>query len=78
MLSNLFTFVKVNGSSLLLPAHGRVGARATSFLAAHFAKQNTSSVGVQSEGEAEENPVEDGPRLNLANLIKTQSRTVLD
>jgi hypothetical protein len=36
-----------------LPAHGRVGARATSFLAAHFAKQNTNSVGVQSEGEAE-------------------------
>ena len=41
------------GSSLALPAHGRVGARATSFLAAHFAKQNTNSVGVQSEGEAE-------------------------
>jgi len=41
-------------SSLLLPAHERVGARATSlFLAAHFAKQNTNSVGVQSEGEAE-------------------------
>ena len=41
------------GSSLSLPAHGRVGARATLlFLAAHFAKQNTNSVGVQSEGEA--------------------------
>ena len=53
MLSNLFTFVKAKGSSLSLPAHGRVGARATSFLAAHFAKQNTNSVGVQSEGEAE-------------------------
>ncbi|MBU1255587.1 hypothetical protein KKH35_01810 [Patescibacteria group bacterium] len=40
--------------SLSLPAHGRVGARATSlFLAAHFAKQNTNFVGVQSEGEAE-------------------------
>ena len=36
-----------------MPAHGRDGARATSFLAAHFAKQNTNSVGVQSEGEAE-------------------------
>jgi len=37
-----------------LPAHGWVGARATLlFLAAHFAKQNTNSVGVQSEGEAE-------------------------
>ena len=53
MLSNLFTFVKAKGSSLSLPAHGWVGARATSILAAHFAKQNTNSVGVQSEGEAE-------------------------
>src|SRR3990167_3308546 len=42
------------GSSLSLPAHVRVGARATLlFPAAHFAKQNTNSVGVQSEGEAE-------------------------
>ena len=42
------------GSSLSLPAHGWVGARATSlFRAAHFALQNTNSVGVQSEGEAE-------------------------
>ena len=42
------------GSSLSLSAHGRVGARATSlFSAAHFAKQNTNSVGVQSESEAE-------------------------
>ena len=40
------------GSSLSLPARGWVGARAT-LLAAHFAKQNTNSVGVQSEGEAE-------------------------
>ena len=37
-----------------MPAHGWVGARATLFFsAAHFAKQNTNSVGVQSEGEAE-------------------------
>jgi len=37
-----------------LPAHGWVGARATLlFPATHFAKQNTNSVGVQSEGEAE-------------------------
>jgi len=46
------------GSSLLLPAHGRVGARATSFLAAHFALQNTLSNSAEkkaspSEGEAE-------------------------
>jgi len=42
------------GSFLSLPAHGWAGARATLlFLAAHFAKQNTNSVGVQSEGAAE-------------------------
>jgi len=35
----------VNGSSSSLPAHGRAGARATSLLAAHFAKQNTKSGG---------------------------------
>ena len=29
------------GRSLPLPAHGRAGARATSSLAAHFAKRNT-------------------------------------
>jgi len=33
------------GSSLSLPAHGRAGARATSSLAAHFAKQNTKFSG---------------------------------
>ena len=32
---------KILGSSLSLPAHGRAGARATSSLAAHFAKRNT-------------------------------------
>jgi hypothetical protein len=41
-ISMILDFNKlVNGSSLSLPAHGRVGARATSFLAAHFAKRNT-------------------------------------
>jgi hypothetical protein len=32
----------VNGSSLSLPAHGRAGARATSFLVALFAKRKTN------------------------------------
>ena len=41
MLSKNKNLVKKKGSSLLLPAHGRVGARATSSLAAHFAKRNT-------------------------------------
>ena len=53
MVSKILKFGNQKGSSLSLPAHGWVGARATSFSAAHFAKQNTNSVGVQSEGEAE-------------------------
>ena len=66
------------GSSLLLPAHGRVGARATPFLAAHFAKQNTNSVGIQSEGEAEGgrggNSASPEPKRSPAALL-AQSRT---
>ena len=54
MLSNLFTFVKAKGSSLSLPAHGWVGARATLTLAAHFALRNTRS-----------NPVEKLVRRNF-------------
>jgi hypothetical protein len=73
---------KVNefqGSSLTLPAHGWVGARATlPFLAAHFAKQNTNSVGVQSEGEAEGgcggNSASPEPKRSPAALL-VQSRT---
>src|SRR3989339_220939 len=67
------------GSSLSLPAHGWVGARATLlFLAAHFAKQNTNSVGVQSEGEAEGgcggNSASPEPKRSPAALL-VQSRT---
>jgi len=46
-------FNQSKGSALSLPAHGKGGARATSFLAAHFAKQNTNSVGAKREGAAE-------------------------
>ena len=54
ILPKYLEIVKQKGSSFALPAHGWVGARATLlFPAAHFAKQNTNSVGVQSEGEAE-------------------------
>ena len=42
MISKNNNFVNESlGSSLSLPAHGRAGARATSLLAAHFAKRNT-------------------------------------
>ena len=47
-----FIFNQLNGSSYDLPAHWAGGARARN-LVAHFALQNTNSVGVQSEGEAE-------------------------
>src|SRR3989344_8564585 len=52
MVSKIKSFVNTKGSSSL-PAHWEGGARATSFLAAHFAKQNTNSVGTKSEGAAE-------------------------
>ena len=42
MIPNILILSNENqGSSLSLPAHGWVGVRATSFLAAHFAKRNT-------------------------------------
>ena len=41
MVSKILKFGNQKGSSLSLPAHGRAGARATSSLAAHFAKRNT-------------------------------------
>src|SRR3989338_6529160 len=67
------------GSSLSVPAHGGVGERATLlFLAAHFAKQNTNSVGVQSEGEAEGgcggNSARSEPKRSPAALL-VKSRT---
>ena len=52
MVSKIKSFVNTKGS-LSLPAHWEGGARATSFLAAHFAKQNTNSVGAKREGAAE-------------------------
>jgi hypothetical protein len=67
------------GSSLSLPAHGWVGARATSFfVAAHFALQNTNSVGAKSEGAAEFPPhppsAAPEPKRSPAALL-VQSRT---
>jgi len=67
------------GSSLSLPAHGWVGARAMFlFLATLFAKQNTNSVGIQSEGEAEGgcggNSASPEPKRSPAALL-VQSRT---
>ncbi|OGZ39054.1 MAG: hypothetical protein A3A94_01885 [Candidatus Portnoybacteria bacterium RIFCSPLOWO2_01_FULL_43_11] len=41
MLKLMSNIIQADGSSLSLPAHGRAGARATSLLAAHFARQNT-------------------------------------
>ena len=72
----------VLGSSLSLPAHGWVGARATSCLAAHFALQNTHSKSAEkrsvgSEGEAEGgcggNSASPEPKRSPATLL-VQSR----
>ena len=41
MVSKILKFGKQKVSFMMLPAHGRDGARATSSLAAHFAKRNT-------------------------------------
>ena len=67
------------GSSLSLPAHGWVGARATSFFpAAHFAEQNTNPVGAKSDGAAEGgcggNSASPEPKRSPAVLL-VQSRT---
>ena len=47
----------VLGSSLSLPAHGWVGARAMFLLAAHFALRNTASNSAEKRGS---------PRLRLS------------
>jgi len=52
-MSNFIMFFKNKGSSLSLPAHGWVGARATSFLAAHFALRNTASNSAEKKGQSE-------------------------
>ena len=48
----------VLGSSL--PAHGWVGARATSLLAAHFALRNTASNSAEKKGSPSEGVAEGG------------------
>ena len=60
MLSNFLSFVNKKGSSLPLPAHGWVGARATSLLAAHFALRNTASNSAEKKGSPSEGVAEGG------------------
>ena len=50
----------VLGSSLSLPAHGWVGARAMFLLAAHFALRNTASNSVEKKGSPSEGVAEGG------------------
>ena len=50
----------VLGSSLSLPAHGWVGARATSSLAAHFALRNTASNSAEKKDSPSEGVAEGG------------------
>ena len=51
---------KNKGSFLSLPAHGWVGARATSSLAAHFALRNTASNSAEKKGSPSEDVAEGG------------------
>ena len=84
MIHNLNSFVnESSGNSLNFFAHGRVGARATSFLATHFALQNTLSKSAEkkafrSEGGAEGgcggNSASPEPKRSPAALL-VQSRT---
>jgi len=79
MITNFSKIVnKYLESYLSLLAHGRVGARATSTLAAHFALQNTHSKSAEkraigSEGEAEGgcggNSASPEPKRNPAALL---------
>ena len=61
------------GSSLSLPAHGWVGARATSFLAAHFALQNTLSKSAEKKASPSEGEAEGGCGGNSASPEPKQS-----
>ena len=65
MISNLLKFVNTKGSSLSLPAHGGVGARATSFSAAHFAKQNTTSSASEKSESGKERAGRNSPQTPL-------------
>jgi len=60
MVSKILKFGKQEGSSLALPAHGWVGARATSSLAAHFALRNTASNSAEKKGSPSEDVAEGG------------------
>ena len=62
MITDLNNFVNESlGSSFALPAHGWVGARATSLLlAAHFALRNTASNSAEKMGSPSEGVAEGG------------------
>ena len=65
MLSKNKSLVNTNqkGSSFALPAYGRAGARATSSLAAHFAKRNTKFGGGGGKARAGKNSFPPTPFL---------------
>ena len=51
---------KILGSSLVLPANGLGGSRATSLLVAHFALQNTASNSAEKKNRPREGVAEGG------------------
>ncbi len=60
ILPKYLEIVKKKGGSLSLPAHGWVGARATSLSAAHFALRNTASNSAEKKGSPSEGVAEGG------------------
>jgi len=61
IIHNSICLVNENqGSSFALPAHGWVGARATSSLAAHFALRNTASNSAEKKGSPSKGVAEGG------------------
>jgi len=60
MVSKILKFGKQKGSSTVSPAHGWVGARATSSLAAHFAWRNEASNSAEKKGSPSEGVAEGG------------------
>ena len=73
MITNLKNFVnEFLGSSLALPANGLGGSRATSFLVAHFALQNTASNSAEKKNRPREGVAEGGFGGNSATPERIQ------
>ena len=78
MITNLNNFVNESlGSSLVLPANGLGGSRATSLLVAHFALQNTASNSAEKKNRPSEGVAEGGFGGNSASPEPKRSPAAL-